>query len=341
MANLWDRERNKRTQAKKDKAQKKSRGHAGAGDVFSEDVPLYEIGTIAGVYPKRFEVLKGDDRYVGVLDREMDPERLTDFVIGDRVFFQTGENATDPVLIVGREERRSAITRSRGDWSRTDGHLEEHVLCANVDIGIITVAVQRPEFHPRFVDRYLALLQLGNVTPIICFTKTDLGAIPQEVLEMYAQLQIPVVATSFVRSEGIDALKDAIRGKIAVFLGQSGVGKSSLLQALIPEVAVVTGDVNEKTGKGRHTTTGSSLRAWEADSFIIDTPGIRSLGIDQVPKKEIRFLFPEFEQLETPCRFSDCLHVDEPGCAVKQAVEAHDSTIHPYRYESYRKMMQE
>ncbi len=339
MANLFDRERNKRTQAKKDRAEKKSLKSGDAAPM--EDMIVFEVGVVAGLQPKKFTVMQNDVFLPGVLDRDISPDVAQDFVIGDRVLFRRNEEADGPVLLGGREERKSFVTRSRGDWTRKDLNLEEHVLSANVDIGIITVSVKDPDFHPRFIDRYLALLQVGNVKPIICLTKTDLMDVQDEVLSFYTSIGVPIVHTSFVRSEGIETLKDLIRGKTAVFLGQSGVGKSSLLNAIIPGIEAATGEVNERTGKGRHTTTGSSLLKWDEASYIIDTPGIRSLGIDQLPKKEIRYLFPEFELLETPCKFSDCVHMSEPGCAVKQALEKNDPTINVHRYESYLKMMEE
>ncbi len=341
MANLFDRERNKRTQAKKDRAEKKALRSTEPSSLTEEGVVAFEVGVLAGIQPKVFTVMKDDMFLPGALDREIDPDVASDFVIGDRVFFRRGVEETDPVLLVGREERRSFVTRSRGDWTRVDANLEEHVLSANVDIGIITVSVKDPDFHPRFIDRYLALLQVGNVRPVICLTKTDLTDLQDEILTFYQSINVPIIRTSSLRSEGIEELKNTIRGKTAVFLGQSGVGKSSLLNALIPGIEANTGEVNQKTGKGRHTTTGSSLLKWDTDSYIIDTPGIRSLGIDQLPKKEIRYLFPEFEVLEKPCKFSDCLHMSEPGCAVKQALENKDPMINHFRYESYLKMMEE
>ncbi len=341
MPTLWDRERNKRTQAKKEKALQKSlRSGKSAPETESEDAETFEIGVLAGIHSKGFEVMKDDVLMPALLDRENCLQEANDFAVGDHVFFQRG-GEDDVAIIFGRKERMSFVTRSRADRTRPNAPLEEHVLSANVDIGIITVAVQDPEFHQRFIDRYLAILQAGNVSPVICLTKIDLTDVRPETLEFYQQIHIPIIKTSFIRSEGIEALKDALRGKTAVFLGQSGVGKSTLMNVLIPGRNIATREVSEKTGKGRHTTTGSSLLKWDTNSYIIDTPGIRSLGIEQLPKKEIRFLFPEFETLDTPCRFSDCIHMNEPGCAIKQALEQKNSTINQYRYESYLKMMEE
>lgn len=334
MATLFDRERNKRAQAKKDKKSSKS------GDWLDPEAPiLYETGVLAAIHSKRFEVMKDDALFSATLDKELCLQEEQDFAVGDRVFFLKDENGTATVL--GREKRTSVVMRSRADWSRSNHSLEDHVLSANVDIGIITVSVKDPDFHPRFIDRYLALLQLGEVAPLICLTKTDLTDIEPEILAFYEQIQIPILKTSSVNEKGIEELKAALRGKTAVFLGQSGVGKSSLLNALIPEAQATTGELNQKTGKGRHTTTGSALLKWDTDSYIIDTPGIRSIGLEQIPKKDIQYLFPEFEALGTACRFSDCIHVNEPGCAIKNALEQHDPAINKYRYASYLKLVEE
>lgn len=334
MATLFAQERNKRTQAKKDKKAIKS------GEWTDEEVPLvYEVGVLAAIHSKRFDLMKDDVLFSATLDKELCLQEEHDFAVGDRVFFQRGEEG-EIATVLGREKRTSVVMRSRADWSRSTPSLEEHALSANVDIGIITVAVKDPEFHQSFIDRYLAILQSGNVAPLICLTKSDLSDVQPEIMAFYEQLNIPIIRTSIVASKGIEELKTALRGKTAVFLGQSGVGKSSLMNTLIPGSPVDTGEVNQKTGKGKHTTTGSSLFVWDHHSYIIDTPGIRSLGVDQLPRAEIKYLFPEFATVGA-CRFSDCLHLSEPNCAVKEALDKKDPALNRYRYDSYIKMMGE
>jgi ribosome biogenesis GTPase len=198
-----------------------------------------------------------------------------------------------------------------------------------------------PEFHPRFIDRYLAVLQDGNVSPVICLNKADLTPERHPILTFYRRLDIPFVETSLKTGQGIEELKSLLRGKTSVLVGQSGVGKSSLVNAIAPHVQAEIGAVTEKRGTGMHTTTRSNLYQWEEKSFLIDTPGIRSLGMENVPREEIRFLFPEFARLPHPCKFADCLHLKEPGCAVKHALETNMELIHAARYESYQRMMEE
>ena len=339
MATLWDRERNNRTQAKKNRAAKKSGYTDAFGSGGAEEAPLYETGVLAAIHSNRFEVMKEGEIFSATLDREAPLNEAGDFAVGDRVFFLREEEGE--AIVFGRGERTSVVTRSRGDRARGADALEDHVLCANVDVGIITVSVKEPDFHQRFIDRYLAILQAGQVAPLICLTKTDLSDVQPEVLAFYQQLQIPIVRTAWPSTQGMDELAAALRGKTAVFLGQSGVGKSTLMNALMPSAVAATGEVSRKTGKGQHTTTNSSLREWDEHSFIIDTPGIRSLGIDQLPKGEIRWLFPELVELAQSCRFSDCSHIHEPECAVRTAIEQKDPRVNAFRYASYLSMMQE
>lgn len=339
--NLWDRQQNKRARAKKERAKNVLRTFDEAGTSFwptHEKSADLEVGILASIHRNRFEVFLDEEYYSAMLGRGIDPHAAKDLTVGDRVFVkEAGEGG---ISIRGREDRTSFVVRLRGDWTRPPSALEAHVLAANVDMGIITVSIKDPDFHPRFIDRYLAVLQLGNVSPLICLTKTDLSSDRHPILNFYKQSNIPIVETSFIQTRGIETLKEFIRGKTVVFLGQSGVGKSSLVSLLVPSGDVATGEVSGKTGKGKHTTTGTSLLIWDADSYIIDTPGIRSLGVEQIPREEIRFLFPEFQELSQECRFSDCLHINEPGCAIKQALEVQSPRINQYRYGSYVKMME-
>ncbi len=340
MSTLSDHEQNQRTETKKERAKKHfSRPNKAGFWKEVEQIENYEMGLVASVHKNRFDILIKDIQYPAMLGRDIEPGAAKDLVVGDHVFLERGD--ADSFFIVRREDRASWIARPRGDWTRPSVALEDHMLAANVDIGIITASVKDPDFHPRFIDRYLAILQLSNVMPLICLTKTELNSVRHPILSYYQESGILIVETSFVRSEGIEALKTALRGKTAVFLGQSGVGKSSLMSLLIPDQEIATGVVSEKTGKGKHTTTGSSLFKWDENSYIIDTPGIRSLGVGQIPKEEIRFLFPEFQSLSQDCRFSDCSHINEPGCAIKRALEEKIPALNQYRYESYLKMMME
>ena len=208
----------------------------------------------------------------------------------------------------------SGIAPRRTTLSRTDPanvHLEK-VVAANIDLIVITAAVDSPPFRPGLVDRYLLAAARGGITPILCLTKTDLGD-----TKMADTFRIPVVRVSQPDGTGVDELRDMLAGSTAVLVGQSGVGKSSILNALAGEVRAKTGEISEATGKGQHTTTASRLYELENGAKIIDTPGIREFGLGTITEEEVRAAFPEF--LNAGCRFRDCRHAAEPDCPVREA----------------------
>ena len=304
----------------------------------SEDLAENErLGIIAGRHAHKFSVLAYDAIRECRLSPQSPPNLAHHLVVGDAVIFREDQEGMPSIL--RRKKRKAWIVRMRGDRARGVNALEAHTIAANVDIAVVVAAAESPAFHPRFVDRYLVVLQNGNVEPIICLNKTDLTMQRHPILGFYRELGIPIVETSVVTGEGLPRLREMLQGKTAVFLGQSGVGKSSISNVFLPNASIAVTNISEKGGKGRHTTTTSNLYRWEQDSYIIDTPGIRSLGIDNIDKTRIRFFFPEFEGVEDQCRYTDCLHDHEPECVVKEAVES--GGINAYRYESYLRMLRE
>ncbi len=211
-------------------------------------------------------------------------------------------------------EAVSGIAPRRTTLSRKDPgnvHIDK-VVAANIDLIVIVSAVDSPPFRPGLVDRYLLAAARGGVTPILCLTKTDLGD-----TAMADNFRIPVVRYSKPTGKGLDELRDLLEGSTAVLVGQSGVGKSSLLNALAGEVRAKTGEISEATGKGQHTTTASRLYELENGARIIDTPGIREFGLGTITLEEVQQAFPEF--LDAGCRFRDCRHKEEPDCPVREA----------------------
>lgn len=343
--NRWERHQTKQAKERKMRAKARHFGQKEYGNITWSDVPQdsegpSRVGIIIATRTRIFTVMEEDEFFKCRLAPSIHSSLGRNLVIGDRVRFEAGDDPDSIGEITGREDRTSFIARMRGDSSRySEASLEQHVIAANVDTAVIVAAAKNPEFHPRFIDRYLVVLQNGNVDPIICINKSDLTTERHSVLSFYRELGIPIVETSAETGEGVDQLKDTIRGKISVLVGNSGVGKSSLVNVIIPGSDIRVTEVSQKSGKGRHTTSESALYKWNEDSYIIDTPGIRSLGIDDINRNSLRFFFQEFEPYADHCKFHNCLHDHEPQCAVKEAMES--GRLNHYRYESYIRMLHE
>jgi ribosome biogenesis GTPase len=225
------------------------------------------------------------------------------------------------------EPRHGVLTRS--------SRQREHVLVANVDRVAIVVSLVEPELKPHLIDRYLAVAQQGNLKPILCLNKADLAdpVALQPMVGAYAQLGVPVLLTSARTGLGIDRLKEELRGRATVFSGQSGVGKSSLLNAVEPGLALAVKSVSEVNSKGRHTTTYTQLIKLVSGGWVVDTPGVRQLQLWDVIPEEVEGYFLEFRPFVALCDFPDCTHTHESGCAIKSAVASRQ--ISPRRYHSY------
>lgn len=237
-------------------------------------------------------------------------------------------------------KRTSILSRLKKDSTRLDDMGTVKNIASNVDLAVIVVAAKEPPLHPKFIDRYLMILQNSNIPAIICFNKCDLKTEEDEkILSTYKELGISVIETSTYNNTGIEALKALLRNKQAIFVGNSGVGKSSLTNAIMSDDKIKTSRVGEKSKRGRHTTTTSKYYVWENNSSIIDTPGIRSLDVSSFRPIEIQAYFPEFNEWKQHCKYRDCLHYNEPcsECMVKQQVAS--GLINQERYNSYLRIM--
>ncbi|MFH1284099.1 MAG: ribosome small subunit-dependent GTPase A [Candidatus Peregrinibacteria bacterium] len=344
--NLYDRHQNRRALEKKLRAKERHLRNREENEELGLQWRNFEtdtatdgarMGIIVETRGRVFRVLHDNENIDCALSSNIPKELGPKLVIGDKVFFKSEDNGN---FIEGRVPRKSVLSRLRGDSQRVSPALQEtQVIAANVDAGVIVASADSPAFHPRFVDRYLTICQNGGVEPIVVVNKCDLTEERHPIIDSYRAMGIPVVETSATTGQGLDALKELIRGKIVVLVGNSGVGKSSLINEVIPGLDIVTGRVSEKTGKGRHTTSSSQLYEWDSGSHIIDTPGIRSLGVTNIQKGQLQFNFLEFGEFTQDCKFHNCTHSHEPVCGVKKAVE--DGKIDQYRYESYIRMLNE
>lgn len=284
-------------------------------------------GIVSEVSKGRAEVWTQD----GVLDCVLGPDiarrQQADISVGDDVVVHRGASGAMVRQVLPRRTMLSRPDPQTGT---------ERAIVANVDVVVIVVSVGTPPLHPRIVDRFLIAVERGGARPVLAVNKLDLLSgceLEEELAQIrpYEQIGIPVVRCSAQEGVGIDQLRGLLFGRTGVFVGHSGVGKSSLLNAMRPELALKVGGVSEGYGRGRHTTTSSSLLDLGDGTRLIDTPGIRAFGLWKIGREELPWYFPEFASVR--CKFRDCAHVHEPGCAVRSAVDRGE--LSAVRYQTY------
>ena len=250
--------------------------------------------------------------------------------------YVTSENAA---VITSVEPRRNYLIRKSTNLSR-----QSHIIAANLDRAFIIATIDYPEIKLPFLDRILVTCEVYNVPVTIVLNKVDLyRKSHKEMLEAFHEIYegagYPVMEVSALTGEGIDALRDACKGNVSLFSGVSGVGKSSLIKALDPSLDPRVGEISDVHLQGKHTTTFYEMYALSSGGFIVDTPGLRGFGLVDLKKEEIALYFPEMLKASEGCRFTPCTHTHEPGCAVKEAVEAGEISYD--RYSSYLGMLDE
>jgi len=252
--------------------------------------------------------------------------------IGDRVSITVLEDGSGMIEEV--EEREQAIVRLD---PRPQGEYRQ-ILLANADQAVFVFACAHPDPKLRMLDRFLVIAEKQNVPPVIVANKVDIVGmeIAEQIFGLYPQLDYPVIYASAKTGQGIEELHDALTGKISALAGPSGVGKSSLLNAMQPGLGLEVNEVSKAMNKGVHTTVVRQMFPLAGGGYVADTPGWKSLALWDTEPEEIDGYFPELREQVMYCQFSDCTHTHEPGCAVLEAVEKGE--VHPERYDSYLRL---
>lgn len=274
--------------------------------------------------------VKGNFRLKGI--RSTNP-----VAVGDHVRYDVREDGT--AYIVEILERKNYIVRKASNLSK-----QSHILAANLDLCFLIVTISHPATATTFIDRFLAAAEAYRVPVVLVFNKIDIyGSSEREELEyltaLYSSIGYRCLHTSATDNVGIDALKEMMRGKVSLLAGNSGVGKSSLVNAIAPVIAARVGEISRTHDTGMHTTTYTEMFEFMPQSYIVDTPGVKGFGTYDMEVEEISHYFVEFFELSKDCRYGNCTHTHEPGCAVLEALE--DGRLAPSRYQSYLSMLED
>ena len=261
--------------------------------------------------------------------------------VGDRVLFEAPDEADEqnPALITEILPRKNHLVRKSTNLSK-----QSHVIAANLDQAVITVSLYFPKIKLPFLDRILVTCEVYGIPAVIALNKVDIYRSTAEeqmrsFIDIYEGAGYKVIPCSARSGEGVDELRGLCRGKLSLFSGESGVGKSSLIKALDPNLNPKIGKISSAHLQGKHTTSLYEMYRLGRGGYLIDTPGIRGFGLVELEKEEISKYFPEMLRHADNCRFMPCTHTHEPGCAVKDAVDA--GLISPERYNSYLGMLEE
>lgn len=305
----------------------------GWGEGF--DVDPHDAAIVISIGSGRCRLFHEDREFDCMVPPELAVRQKSALAVGDRVVSATSDGAC----------RLTAVLPRRTVLSRPDPlnpHLQR-LIAANIDVVVHVVSVKAPPLRPRLIDRFLIAIQRGGSQAVICVNKIDLLDADERHRELasldpYRDLGVPVVACSVRNEEGIAELRALVEGKTCALVGHSGVGKSSILNALDERLEIATGELH-KRGTGRHTTTSSTLHDLGGGTFLIDTPGIREFGLWNLTLETLRDYFPEFAEPGEYCRFNDCTHLHEPGCAVKERAEAGE--LSRARYQAYVRLAED
>lgn len=288
-----------------------------------------------------YDILGEDDQiYTGRLRGKFKIKGLkvtNPIAVGDVVVYEKTTDET--VVITGIDKRDNYIIRKS---THKTGH--GHLIASNLDQAVLIATISNPRTSLGFIDRFLVSAEAFRIPVLLIFNKDDALTDDEKELRdaymfMYSEIGYPGLATSAVTNLGVDEFYSRLQGKTSLISGHSGVGKSTLINKIDPNLVLKTGAVSDFSKKGVHTTTFAEMFRLNKDSFIIDTPGIKELGMIDMEKEEISHYFPEFRDLLNCCKFNNCLHVNEPGCAVKDKVESGE--LSESRYYNYLSILEE
>jgi ribosome biogenesis GTPase len=280
-------------------------------------------GIVVKAYSSYYYVQTGDKVAMCTLRGRFKKERFS-LLVGDEVeYSSTGD---DKGVIERILPRRSMLKRP---------------MVANVNQVVLTFAAVSPDINPVLVDRFLVLAESSGLEAVICVNKVDLAdtSFLTSIADLYQGIGYPVILASALTGSGVEELRNRLFDRITVFAGPSGAGKSSMLNALQPGLALVTGEVSHKIGRGRHTTRYAELLPLAGGGFVVDTPGFSLTEFADITEQELGHFFPDIAAVATDCKFTTCLHAKEPQCAVKQAVS--DGRVAKQRYDSYLEILTE
>lgn len=274
--------------------------------------------------------VKGNFRLKGI--RSTSPVAVGDYV--DIIM-----NAEGTALISAIDDRKNYIIRKASNLSK-----QSQIIAANLDQALLIITIKQPETSTTFIDRFLAGAEAYRVPVVLVFNKTDLlnddeRRYQQQMVELYETIGYPCIEISAETGMGIDQLQTLLKQKVTLVSGNSGVGKSTLINAIIPHADQRTAEISNAHGTGMHTTTFSEMIELAEGGYLIDTPGIKGFGTFDIEREELTSYFKEIFEFSKDCKFNNCTHTHEPGCAVIQAVENHYISVS--RYQSYLNMLED
>ena len=274
--------------------------------------------------------IKGNFRLKGI-------KSTNPVAVGDRVKIVINQEGT--AFITEIEDRKNYIIRRSSNLSK-----QSHIIASNLDQCMLVVTINYPETSTIFIDRFLASAEAYRVPVCLVFNKTDRYSEEENryldgIINLYTHIGYPCFKVSALNNTGVEEIKKALEGKVTLFSGHSGVGKSTLINAILPEQNLKTGEISTAHNKGMHTTTFSEMFPVDEDGYIIDTPGIKGFGTFDMKDEEVGHYFKEIFEFSANCKYGNCTHRHEPGCAVREAVEKH--YISESRYTSYLNILED